>query len=66
MNGIKIPLFMQGEELPKGYYDDPNPYAPIQEEKYRMRAMVNYALEHGKSVPDLTKEEANMFLIKHT
>ena len=67
MNGtsvVKIPKFMEGEALPEGYYDAPNPYANPPAALYNVRAMVNYALEHGKTVTDLTKEEAKQFLLK--
>ncbi len=67
MNGtsvVKIPKFMEGEALPEGYYDAPNPYANPPAALYNVRAMVNYVLEHGKTVTDLTKEEAKQFLLK--
>jgi hypothetical protein len=64
MNGIRIPLFMQGEKLPQGYNDTPNPYATMPKTKYNLRAMVNYARSQGKKVPDLSKEEASKFLIR--
>lgn len=63
MNGIKIPVFMEGEPLPQGYNDAPNPYTSMPKSKYNLRAMVNYAKSIGKKVPDLSKEEADRFLI---
>lgn len=59
----RIPLFMVGEELPPGYYDSPNPYKNPPKSKYNMRAMVNYAIENGKEVTELTKAEAEKFLV---
>ena len=66
MNGtsvVKIPKFMEGEPLPAGYFETPNPYANPPAATYNVRAMVNYAIAHGKKVTDLTKEEANQFLL---
>lgn len=65
MNGtsiIKIPRFLEGEPLPVGYYDPPNPYANPPKSKYNFRAMVNYAQSKGKKVTDLSKEEVRPFL----
>ncbi len=66
MNGteyIRIPKFMEGETLPPGYFDSPDPYRNPPKTKYNMRAMVNYALKNGKNVTDLTQEEVRPFLI---
>ena len=66
MNGteyIKIPKFLEGESLPHGYFDSPDPYKNPPKSKYNMRAMVNYALKNGKNVTDLTKDEVKPFLI---
>lgn len=60
---IRVPLFMEGEELPPGYFDSPDPCKNPPKSKYNMRAMVNYALKSGKNVTDLTKEEVKPFLI---
>lgn len=62
-NKIRVPLFMEGEELPPGYFDSPNLYKNPPSSRYNMRAMVNYALKRGKNVTDLTKEEVRPFLI---
>lgn len=66
MNGteyIKIPKFLEGETLPNGYFDSPDPYKNPPKSKYNMRAVVNYALKNGKNVTDLTKDEVMPFLI---
>ena len=60
---IRLPRFLEGEALPSGYYDTPDPYADPPKSKYNIRAMVNYALKQGKAVADLTKEEAKQFLV---
>ncbi len=62
-NEIRVPLFMEGEELPPGYFDSPDPYKNPPASRYNMRAMVNYALKTGKNVTDLTEEEVRPFLI---
>ena len=67
MNGtsvVRIPRFLEGEPLPSGYNDPPNPYADPPASKYNLRAMVNYALRIGKKVTELSKEEAEQFLVK--
>ena len=60
---VKIPRFMEGQPLPQGYNEDLNPYKNPPISKYNLRAMVNYALQKGKKVPELTVEEAKQFLI---
>ena len=67
MNGIediRIPKFLEGEPLPVGYFDPPDPYADPPKSRYNIRAMVNYALKQGKSVTELTKEEVKPFVIQ--
>ena len=61
---IKVPKFLEGEKLPDSYFQAPNPYVESPNSKYNLRAMVNYALKHNKEVVDLTKEEAESFLVK--
>ena len=63
INIIRLPRFLEGETLPSGYYDAPDPYADPPKSNYNIRAMVNYALKQGKTVADLTKEEAKQFLV---
>ena len=62
---VKVPKFMQGDTLPAGYNSAPDPYSEPPVSKYNIRAMVNYALGHGKKVTDLTKEEAELFIISY-
>lgn len=65
MNGIsvvKIPKFMEGYTLPDSYNSAPDPYSELPVSRYNLRAMVNYALGHGKKVTELTKEEAELFI----
>lgn len=60
---VRIPRFMEGQSLPEGYNEAPNPYKNPPNSKYNLRAMVNYALRTGKKVPELTVEEVEQFLI---
>lgn len=62
---IRIPKFMEGETLPAGYFDAPDPYSNPPRAQYNIRALVNYALKQGKQVTDLTKEEVKPFLLKN-
>ena len=66
MTEIRIPKFLEGEELSSGYFDSPNPYGNPPESEYNIREMVNWAMENGKNVVDITKEEAGRFLIHDT
>ena len=60
---VKIPRFMEDQPLPQGYNEAPDPYKNPPNSKYNLRAMVNYALQTGKKVPELTVEEVEQFLI---
>lgn len=53
---------MEGDILPEGYNSAPDPYSEPPVSGYNLRAMVNYALGHGKKVIELTKEEAELFI----
>lgn len=64
INTIRLPRFLEGEPLPAGYYDEPDPYSDPPASNYNFRAMVNYAIKMGKQVTDLTKEEVRQFLIE--
>ena len=64
MNGVenkRVPLFLQGEQLPVGYFDPPNPYVDAPTKKVRLGALVAYARENGKSGWELTKEDVKRF-----
>ncbi len=67
MNGtdiVRIPKFLEGETLPAGYFEAPDPYSNPPKSQYNIRAMVNYARKQGKQVTDLSKEEVEPFLLK--
>ena len=64
MNGTRIPKFMEGEELPRGYYDPPDPYSDPPKSNYNLLRMSQYAKKNGKKIVELTKEEASQFAVK--
>jgi len=67
MNGIeekKLPPFLQGEPLPKGYFDTPDPYVSAPTRKVNLGELVSFARRNGKSRWDLTKEDVAQFTMK--
>ena len=64
MNGISVdslPKFLEGEALPRGYFELPNPYIEPPTRKINLGALVTYARNKGKKCWDLTKEEVRQF-----
>ena len=64
MSGIEIicfPKFLEGELLPLGYLEPPNPYVNPPTRKVDLGALAKYARENGKRIVDLTKEEVAQF-----
>ena len=65
MNGREqtiIPKFLEGEPLPQGYFDEPDPYSVHPSCKIDLHALGKYVKETGKkSGWDLSKEEIKMF-----
>ena len=64
MNGISItglPKFLEGEVLPQGYFEPPNPYKEPPTRKINLGELVAYARKNGKKCWDLTKEEIQQF-----
>lgn len=64
MIGIEIicfPKFLEGEPLPPGYLEPPNPYVNPPTRKVDLGALAKYACENGKRIVDLTKEEVAQF-----
>ncbi len=68
MNGTKrvqkVPQFLEGEPLPKGYFDPPNPYSAAPTRRIDLSALVTYARKKGKNCWDLTKEEVSKFSVE--
>ena len=66
MNGtekLNLPLFMQGEPLPEGYFEPHDPYKSAPSCKVKIGAMAEYARTHGKKCSELTREEFEMFKV---
>lgn len=64
MNGTakkRIPKFLEGELIPKGYFEPVNPYVSAPSCNINLGKLVAYAKAQGKSQWDLTKEEVRMF-----
>ena len=64
MSGISVaslPKFLEGEVLPRGYFEPPNPYIEPPTRKVNLGALVAYARSMGKKCWDLTKEEVRQF-----
>jgi hypothetical protein len=62
--GIKKPLSLEGVDLPKSYYDPPDPYSiyiPIV--RFDLPALARYAKSVGKKMVDVTKEEFEQFVL---
>lgn len=57
----RIPEFLRGEQLPPGYFDNPDPYANAPTRKMNLSALVAYARKEGKDCRSLTKEDVQKF-----
>ncbi len=62
-NAMPIPKFLEGEPLPVGYYDLPNPYESTPSGHVDLPALARYARKVGKRITELTKEEVRQFAI---
>lgn len=65
MNGTaakRIPSFLEVEQLPPGYFDEPNPYDNAPTRKVKLNALVAYARQQGKDCWTLTKEDVQKFI----
>ena len=60
---LHLPLFMQGEPLPEGYFEPHDPYKSAPSCKVKIGAMAEYARTHGKKCSELTREEFEMFKV---
>lgn len=66
MNGTEhrsLPRFLEGEPLPTGYYDPPNPYVNAPSCHVNLLQLARYAKMEGKKLTELTKEEVKLFAI---
>lgn len=65
MNGMVIPKFYEGEKLPQGYYDTPDPFVRPKS-TLNLLELSRYAFSQGKQPVSLTKEEISQFKISST
>ena len=63
MNGTILPKFLEGQNLPKGYFQPQNPYENVPSCHVDLGALTRYAKEKGKKLFDLKKEEVQKFSI---
>lgn len=62
METKRVPKFLEGEPLPPGYFDVPDPYVSHPTCKIHLGALGEYMRKTGKkSGWELTKEEVKMF-----
>ena len=62
-DSMPIPKFLEGEPLPVGYFDPPNPYESAPSCHVDLPALARYARKVGKRITELTKEEVRQFAI---
>ena len=60
MNGNK-PLFLEGVELDKTYYQNPDPYSFVPASDVNLLELSRYAKRTGKKLAELTAEEVGRF-----
>ena len=56
MNGT-MPKFLEGEVLPRSYYESPNPYSAYEGRSVDLRKLSRYARIKGVRLVDLTKQD---------
>lgn len=62
MNGMK-PKFLDNIELPKGYFETPDPYKNAPSCNTNLLELSRYAQKNGKRLVDLTIEEVRQYAI---
>lgn len=60
---MTLPKFLEGEKLPSGYYDDPNPYKSAPSCHLDLPALSRYAKSVGKQIAELSREELEQFKV---
>jgi hypothetical protein len=62
--GVKMPLFMEGVEVPDNFFDPPDPLNYLTPDiRIDLSALVKYAKRAGREVADITKEEIQQFVL---
>ena len=62
MSGMK-PKFIDKNELPKNYYEQPNPYINAPSCNINLLELSRYAKKEGKKLIDLTNDEVDGFRV---
>lgn len=62
MNGKK-PNFLKESQLPKSYYEQPNPYVNAPSCHVNLLELSRYAKKYKKRIVDLSAEEVEKFSI---
>jgi hypothetical protein len=57
----RLPRFLEGQPLPEGYFNPPDPYKDSPPCPYYLSRLVAYAKEKGVPVTELTWEEVEQF-----
>lgn len=56
-----IPKFLEGEPLPPGYFEAPDPFRELVHGNVNLLELSRYAIRNNKRLVDLTKEEVAKF-----
>ena len=60
MNGMK-PEFLKGVNLPKSYFEAPDPYSSVSTGNTNRLELSRYARQTGKKLTELTSDEVRRF-----
>ncbi|MDO5408373.1 MAG: hypothetical protein Q4F28_13755 [Eubacteriales bacterium] len=60
MNGMK-PEFLKGVNLPKSYFEAPDPYSSVSTGNTNLLELSRYARQTGKKLTELTSDEVRRF-----
>ena len=62
MSKVKMPKYVDQNNLPKGYFDEVNPHARRVASTINIRKLSQYVKEHICDVAEISKEEAKFFM----
>lgn len=58
-----LPRFVREGNIPKGYFEKPDPYKDPEPSSINLRDLAAYARKHDKDVRELSCEEVEPFLV---
>lgn len=61
MSGLKKPKFLEEIELPKSYYEVPNPYCDAPSNGISLLKLSRYAHTKNKKITDMSAKEVLQF-----